>query len=222
MKRCVIIGAAEIGNYVRMKKYLRPEDFVIYCDGGLKHAAEERLSRMPDLVVGDFDSYSLDAWRAKRFAEDTETIVLPCEKDDTDTVYAMKEGLKRGFRDFLFLGVIGGRLDHTLGNVYMLEYLARAGAAGKIVDDVSEMQLISEGETAFVEESWAYFSLLNISGRAQGITIKGAKYPLNQAEIESWYQYGISNEVLTGQKAEIRVEKGSLLLIKVAEEVAYE
>ncbi len=120
------------------------------------------------------------------------------------------------------MGVIGGRLDHTLGNVYMLEYLARAGATGKIVDDVSEMQLISEGETVFVEEDWAYFSLLNISGGARGITIKGAKYPLNQAEIESWYQYGISNEVLTGQKAEIKVEKGSLLLIKVAEEISYE
>lgn len=217
MKRCVIIGAAGIGDYERIKKYIRAEDFVIYCDGGLKHAAKDRLDRMPDLAVGDFDSYPIEEWqKAKRFAKEAETIVLPCEKDDTDTVYAMKEGLKRGYRDFLFLGVIGGRLDHTLGNVYMLEYLAKAGAVGKIVDDDSEMQLIPEGKTVCVEEGWAYFSLLNICGTAQGITMKGAKYPLEQAEIESWYQYGISNETLPGQRAEIRVEKGSLLLVKVA------
>lgn len=219
MKRCVIIGAAGIGDYGRIKKYIRAEDFVIYCDGGLKHAAEDKLDRTPDLAVGDFDSYSLEEWKkAKRFAHEAETIVLPCEKDDTDTVYAMKEGLKRGYRKFLFLGVVGGRLDHTLGNVYMLEYLAKAKASGKIVDDVSEMQLISEGETAFVEEEWAYFSLLNICGKAQGITIKGAKYPLDKAEIESWYQYGISNEVIPGRRAEISVERGSLLLVKVADD----
>lgn len=214
MKRCVIVGAAEIGNYERAKKYIQAEDFVIYCDGGLKHAASDKLGRVPDLAVGDFDSYSLDEWKkAKRFAGDTETIVLPCEKDDTDTVYAMKEGLKRGFREFLFLGVIGGRLDHTLGNMYMLEFLEKAGASGKIADDFSEMELVSEGKSVFVEDSWAYFSLLNIGGLAQGVTIEGAKYPLNQAEIESWYQYGISNEPLPGQRAEIRVEKGSLLLV---------
>lgn len=219
MERCVIVGAAEIGKYGRVKEYVRPGDFVICCDGGLKHADGDKLGRAPDLVVGDFDSYSLDEWKkAKRFIGNTETIVLPCEKDDTDTVYAMKEGLKRGFRDFLFLGVIGGRLDHTLGNVYMLEYLERAGAFGRIADDVSEMELVPAGKSVFVEDSWAYFSLLNIGGLAQSITIKGAKYPLNRAEIESWYQYGISNEVLPGQRAEISVEKGSLLLIKVSDE----
>ena len=60
-----------------------------------------------------------------------------------------------------------------------------------------------------------YFSLLNISGTAKGITIKGAKYPLENGEITCEYQYGISNEVLPGQTAEITVTDGKLLLIKV-------
>lgn len=41
-------------------------------------------------------------------------------RNPTDTVYAMKEAIKRGFDTFLLIGVVGGRLDHTLGNVSML------------------------------------------------------------------------------------------------------
>lgn len=214
MERCIIIGAAEIRDYTRAKKYINDEDFVIYCDGGLKHFSEGGLERKPDLIVGDFDSYQTP----ELFSDSAETIVLPCEKDDTDTVYAMKEALRRGYREFLFLGVIGGRLDHTLGNVYILEYLAKAGARGRLIDDFSESRLISEGETVLVEEGPFCFSLINIGGTARGITIEGAKYPLKDGEIESKYQYGISNEVLPGQTVRVTVEKGSLLLIIVDRE----
>ena len=210
MNRCVIIGAARIGDYAHIRKIIRDEDFVIYCDGGLKHFSKDGLDRAPDLVVGDFDSYQLP----EGFADTVETIVLPCEKDDTDTVYAMKEALRRGYKDFLFLGVIGERLDHTLGNVYMLEYLARAGANARLRDDFSEIQLISAGETVLVEDCFR-FSLLNISGTARGITIHGAKYPLQNGAIESRYQYGISNETLPGEKTTVTLEEGSLLLIRV-------
>ena len=210
MNRCVIIGAARIGDYAHMRKIIRDEDFVIYCDGGLMHFSKDGLDRAPDLVVGDFDSYQLP----EGFADTVETIVLPCEKDDTDTVYAMKEALRRGYKDFLFLGVIGERLDHTLGNVYMLEYLAQAGVFAKLRDDFSEIQMISAGETVYVEDCFR-FSLLNISGTAQGITINGAKYPLQNGTIESRYQYGISNETLPGEKTTVSLEEGSLLLIRV-------
>ena len=50
---------------------------------------------------------------------------------------------------------------------------------------------------------------------AQGITIRGAKYPLEGGEIRSDYQYGISNEVLTGKTAVISLLEGCLLLLKV-------
>lgn len=210
MKRCVIVGAAGIGDYAGARNSLRADDFVIYCDGGLRHVSKDRLDREPDLAVGDFDSYPLP----EGFTDKVETIVLPCEKDDTDTVYAMKEALQRGYREFLFLGVVGERLDHTLGNVYMLEYLAHAGAAARIRDDFSEMQWISAGETVDVEDCFR-FSLLNISGTARGITVRGAKYPLQNGVIESRYQYGISNEVLPGERTTVTLREGSLLLIRV-------
>ncbi len=205
MKRCVIIGGAQIINYDKIKEHLNKDDFNIFCDSGLRH--EEELKLKPDLIVGDFDSY-------KNPDTDIETIVLPCEKDDTDTVYAVKEALKRGFDEFLLIGVVGARLDHTLGNVSILLMLDSAGKKAKIVDDYSEMEIVSD-KPVFIDNSFLYFSLLNISGLAREIDIENAKYPLKNAEITCEYQYGISNEVLPGKLAKVSLKEGRLLLIKV-------
>ena len=75
MSRCVIVGGADIRDYPRVKGYLRSDDFVIYCDSGLRHMAQ--LGAAPGLIVGDFDSHENPSLPV-------ETIVLPCEKDDTD------------------------------------------------------------------------------------------------------------------------------------------
>ena len=158
----------------------------------------------------NFDSYSNPEM-------ETETIVLPCEKDDTDTVFAVKEALRRGFEDFLLIGVVGERLDHTLGNVSILLMLDSEGKEGTIIDDYSEMEIVSDRceMPCIIDDSYVYFSLINISGTARGVTIRGAKYPLENAEITCEYQYGVSNEVLPGCTAEVSVGEGRLLLVKV-------
>lgn len=205
MNRCVIVGGAEIKNYEKIRALLHPDDYTIFCDSGLRHVSS--LGVRPDLIVGDFDSHSNPGWN-------TETIVLPCEKDDTDTVFAAKEAYRRGFSEYLLIGVIGARLDHTLGNVSILQWLHARGKAAKIVDDYSEMEIIS-AEPVWIDDSFSYFSLLNIGGPARGITVDNAKYPLNNAEITGEYPYGISNEVLPGRRARVSVREGSLLLVKI-------
>ena len=204
MSRCIIVGGADINNYDYIRTSLQSDDYVIFCDSGLKHLSA--LQVKPSLIVGDFDSHENPHL-------DTETIVLPCEKDDTDTVYAMKEAIKRGFDTFLLIGVVGGRLDHTLGNISMLLYLDSHGCKGTIIDDYSEMEIISSAP-AHIEDKYEFFSLLNITGCAKGITIQNAKYPLNDGEITCEYQYGVSNEVLPGKTAIVSVREGKLLLIK--------
>ena len=205
MKRCVIVGGADISNYSFIRQTLRTDDYVIFCDSGLKHL--KQLQVQPSLIVGDFDSHENPHL-------DVETIVLPSGKDDTDTVYAVKEAVKRGFDDFLLIGVVGARLDHTLGIVSILLYLDSLGKHGCIIDDISEMEIVSEKPVS-VCDRYVFFSLLNITGSANGITITGAKYPLNGGEITCEYQYGISNEVLPGETAVVSVKCGKLLLIKV-------
>lgn len=204
MKRCVIVGGADINNYEYIRSEIQCDDFIVFCDSGIKHL--ESLQVKPGLIVGDFDSHDNPHLGV-------ETIVLPCEKDDTDTVFAVKEAIKRGFDDFLLIGVVGARLDHTLGNVSSLLYLDSLGKKGYIIDDYSEMEIVSN-KPAYIENSFSFFSLLNISGTAKRVTIKNAKYPLNDGEISCEYQYGISNEVV-GEIAEISIREGKLLLIKV-------
>ena len=204
-KRCVIVGGADIQNYAFIREKLCADGYVVFCDSGLKHL--EHLQVLPSLIVGDFDSHENPHL-------DVETIVLPCEKDDTDTVYAVKEAINRGFDDFLLIGVVGARLDHTLGNVSILLYLDSLGKKGSIIDDYSEMEIVSD-EPVSICDQYSFFSLLNITGCAKGITITGAKYPLDGGEITCEYQYGISNEVLPGRTAQVAVASGKLLLIKV-------
>lgn len=207
MSRCVIIGGAEISDYDWVRSHLEPDDFAIFCDSGLRH--REALCLTPNLVVGDFDS-----WPHPHNPQ-WETLALPREKDDTDTVFAAREAVRRGFEHFLLLGVIGARLDHTLGNVAILLMLDGLGKRAMILDDYSEMEIVSKNP-AQVDRSFPYFSLLNISGVARGVTIEDAKYPLYDAEIPCDYPYGISNEVLNGKEsATISVQEGRLLLVRV-------
>lgn len=208
MRRCVIIGGAPIQDYQWIRQHLLPDDFYIFCDGGLKH--RQSLQVTPDLLVGDFDS-----WDNPK--TETETIVLPREKDDTDTFFGVKEGVKRGFEDFLLIGVIGGRFDHSLGNISALLYLTGLGKKALIIDDYSSIEVVSS-QPVFIEQNIQYFSVLNIDGKAKGITIKNAQYPLENAEITWDYQYGISNQVLPGKTAEVMTQEGRLLLVKVYRE----
>ena len=118
MGRCVIVGGAEIQDYDRLRTALHDTDYYIFCDSGLKHL--EPLGVLPDLIVGDFDSHPVPHLPV-------ETIRLPREKDDTDTMFAAREAQRRGFSEVLLLGAIGRRLDHSLGNVAILYWLAAQG-----------------------------------------------------------------------------------------------
>ena len=212
--RCVVIGGADIGDYSRVRSCMKDNDYVIYCDSGLKHL--EELGVMPSLIVGDFDSYNDPHM-------DVETIILPVVKDDTDTAFAVKEGMRRGYSEFLLLGVTGARLDHTLVNIYILSSLDNRGCHGIIIDDYSEMEVITGRESAsgtsaegraLINDSYPFFSLIALEGPAEGVSIRDAKYCLEDAEITPDFQYATSNEVLPGKTAEVTVKKGRLLVIR--------
>ncbi|MBQ4515103.1 MAG: thiamine diphosphokinase [Anaerolineaceae bacterium] len=205
MTRCVIIGGAAIHNYEVIRTYLRPDDFIVCCDSGLKHRSG--LGVEADLIIADLDS-------AENPHLPVETIVLPHEKDDTDSMAAVREMTARGYDEFLLLGVFGDRLDHTLGNIYVLLWLTNRGKKALAVDDYSEMEIISPGVVGKIDCAYPYFSLVSIAGAAGGVTIKNAKYTLNNAIIDSEYQYAVSNEPIPGKTAEVSLKKGALLLIR--------
>ena len=203
--RCVIVGAAPISNYKKIRSFLHDDDFFIVCDGGLNHI--EKLKIKPNLIVGDFDSHENPNLPI-------ETIELPREKDDTDSVFALKTAISRGFNDFLFIGMIGFRFDHSIANLSLLLQCHKNHFPAVMLDDFSEMQIVGEDEVKITDD-YAYFSLLNITGTARKINIRNAKYPLENSEISTEYQFGVSNEVLPGKTATVSVNEGELLLVKL-------
>lgn len=239
MNRAVIICGADISDYAFSASYIEKEDFIIFCDSGLKHALGDEslltgngllstkmsketgdsnvsprtLKGTGVLVVGDFDSWTKGM--GGFFGGEVEVITLPTEKDDTDSVYAIKTAIARGYKEIILLGAIGNRLDHSLVNVYALKYMHDNGVTGKIVDDYSEMSLIYPGDIASVDSKWSYFSLVAIDGNTKGVTIRNAKYNLDNADINSSYQYATSNEVVSDAPAEITIKEGVLLLVCV-------
>lgn len=208
MNKCVIVGGVKINNTDQIKKYIDETDFVIACDSGIESCKD--IGMTPNLIVGDFDSH-------KKPDTDIEIITLPTAKDDTDTMFATKEAVKRGFSEVVLLGVVGDRIDHTLANVYILSYLQDEGVNGMIVDDFSEMLIISENgqNISRISDNYKFFSLLCLEGKVEGVTIKNAKFPLENGIITPNHQYATSNEVLPGEEAEVCIEKGSALLVKV-------
>lgn len=207
MSRCVIVGGAPIGCYGELRAALRADDFFVFCDSGLRHG--EALGVEADLIVGDFDSH-------ERPDTAVETLVLPREKDDTDTVFAAREGLRRGFRDFLLLGCIGARLDHSLGNVGLLLLLRSAGARAVCMDDYGELETVG-AEGALIPDDFPFFSLLAIAGEVRGVCIENAKYPLADAVIAPDFPYAVSNEPLRGG-ARVHTGGSPLLLIRIRRE----
>ena len=205
MKRCVVLGAVEIDFPI--EKYIRESDFVICADRGWKHAKAHGIK--PDMIVGDFDSSPQP--------EDTDAsvTVLPVVKDDTDTFHIARYIVEKGYTDVLLAGVIGGkRPEHTFANIQTLNYLAHNRINATALTATSQFMVINDGKIVLPDMPGRFFSLFSMGDKAEGVSIKGAKYTLDDAEITSNYQYAVSNEVLPGQTAEISVKEGRLLLIK--------
>lgn len=201
-KRCVIVGGADIGDYARVKQYLREDDAVVFCDSGLKHM--EALGVKPALIVGDFDSHCNPHL-------DVETIVLPCEKDDTDTVFAIKTGLEKGYRHFYIYGGLGGkRSDHTIANLQSLLYLANRKARGWLFGENCVWTAIKNSSITLKGEG--NVAVFCFDGVARGVTLKGLKYELQNAEVTSDFPIGVSNS-MAAEEATVEVTDGALLVM---------
>ncbi|MBQ9938402.1 MAG: thiamine diphosphokinase [Oscillospiraceae bacterium] len=199
-KVCLIVGAGELDGAVLCR---RESDFVIAADGGLKYLAEAGVT--PDLVVGDFDSLGYKP-------NHPNIICHPPEKDDTDTMLAVKEGFARGFDTFLLYAGLGGRLDHTVANLQTLSYIAERGGRGYIVGGNSVSTVIRNGKIEFAAENSGMISVFCSGETAKGVTISGLKYEVEDAELGSDFPLGASNE-FCGKAAAVSVKSGRLLII---------
>ena len=173
---------------------------------GLCHCRRQGLEAYgvpPDLVVGDFDSLG-------RRPSHPNVIQLPSAKDDTDMVYALREGLDRGFRRFVLLGGVGGRLEHTLANLQALSWLTTQGARGVLAGEGTVATVLRDETMTFPAGLTGFWSAFCLSGTAEGVTLRNLKFELTDHTISADFPLGVSNEFLE-QPAQVSVRRGALL-----------
>lgn len=201
MKRCFIFSA---GTFYGMRNQPSKDDLVLAADAGYENCKKAGIE--PDQLLGDFDSMDQP--------EDFENVVrAPVEKDDTDTLLAVRMGLSQGCTEFHIYGGTGGkRADHTIANLQTLLFIREHGAHGYLYDDDFVWTVISDETIAIAKRvEWGLLSLFCLGERATGVTIRGAQYPLTDGELDPGFPIGVSNHILE-ESAEVTVSHGSLLV----------
>ena len=199
MKRSFIFAA---GTFYGLREPPAPGDFVIAADAGYRVCRQAGI--VPDLLLGDFDSMD----QPEDFANIHRS---PVEKDDTDTMLAVKTALEQGCDTVYIYGGTGGkRLDHTLANLQTLLFIRRRGARGYLYDD-DFVWTVLENESLTIEKTveWGLFSAFCLGDRAEGIDEVGFQYPLKDAVLTPEFPLGVSNHLLE-PAATITVRKGAL------------
>ena len=196
---CYIIAAGDFHGLVQEPD---DSDYIIAADAGYRICCEHNI--IPDLVLGDFDSMG-------EMPEHPNVMELPVEKDDTDTMFAIKLGLERGYRNFFLYGCLGGsRSDHTMANLQSLLFIAKHGGRGWIYGENCVWTLIRNSSVRL--EGRGDVAVFCPDGRAEGVCLRGLKYELEDAVITSDFTLGVSNS-MKAPEAEIEVGNGALLIM---------
>lgn len=207
--RCVIIGAAPIFTGA---EEIRPSDFVIVCDGGLAHAQAAGIRF--DVLLGDFDS-----WNQPIPTGDFTTVTLPVEKDDTDLMYAVRYALKRGYQNFLLLGVFGGRTDHFLGNLSVGARIAEEGGLCVLFGANERLYILKDNALELTRTTDTIVSLLPLGDQIEHVSMTGFYYPLSDATLTKDFPLGISNQFSsTDETAVIQIGCGTAIIVVTQEQ----
>lgn len=200
MKRCFIFGALPVG-----KLFEKPceGDLVIAADKG--YATVRQLGLCPDLVVGDFDSLGE--------VPDTDNLIrLNVRKDDTDLEHAVRLALEKGCDDFIIYGAIGGKLDHTLGNIAVAEMIALSGGKSIFYGDDSSLTVIRNSAITLPAYDSGRISVISLSEVSRGVSISGLSYEAEGIDLPRAVTRGISNAFI-GKPSRISVIDGTLLIV---------
>ena len=199
MNKCIILCA---GGFDGLLAAPEEGDYIIAADGGYRHALT--LGLTPDCILGDFDSLGFVPEGAN---------VFPVEKDDTDAMLAVRQGLKLGFDTFyIYGGMEGDRVDHTVANLQTLFYLTAHGASGYLVGKKQIATVLQNSTLCLPARDRGTVSVFALGGDARGVTIKGLHYEAENITLSPAFPLGVSNH-LAGKDAKITVENGTLLVI---------
>ena len=199
-KTCYIVGAGK--NY-GLDFTPQNGDYIIAADGGLKYLQEAGIKS--DLIIGDFDSITETPLNAT-------VIKLNVDKDDTDTLAAVRKGIQLVFDTFKIYCGTGGRIDHTIANIQTLAFLSEKDKQGFLYDDNCIITAIKNKRISFDNKASGYISVFSLTEKSDGVTISGLKFELKNAVLYNHFPIGVSNEFI-GKESFISVKSGTLILV---------
>jgi len=208
--RAVVFANGVIQEIRLVKPLIKEKDLIVSADGGLRYIRS--LSLTPKLVIGDLDSVSQDDIEYLN-DKNAEVLKFPTEKDQTDLEIALKELIKRGYKDILVIGALGGRIDQTLANLGLMSSLADDDIRIEFDDGQEHIMLVRNHQVLFGKKGDTV-SLIPQCSPVKGITTSGLRYPLNDESLFFGQTRGISNEMI-GEKAEINITIGTILCIHI-------
>lgn len=182
------------------------DDICIAADSGFHNA--KKCGDRVDILVGDLDSigsYKLD--------KKTKLLQVPAEKDVTDTQLAVETAIERGATELIIIGGFGGRADHMLSNLAILEDLSMRGIYAIMLDGQNRARFLRSTSTLIPKSGYKYVSILAVDPVVKGVSVEGCKYPLKKAKLSRNFQYAVSNEII-GNCALISVRKGAVYIIE--------
>jgi thiamine pyrophosphokinase len=206
--RVMIFVNGELCNPEAMQAILRPDDFLIAADGGVYHLLS--LGLLPKVLIGDLDSVAEDDLPGLE-AQGVKIMRYPVEKDETDLELALQYARSQGFHRIRIVAGLGGRLDQTLGNVFLLSNrdLSRCDIR---LDDGCEEVLLIQKQAILEGQPGDRISLLPLGDTAYEVSAQGLKYPLESETLWADRTRGISNEMVANE-ALITLKRGQLLCI---------
>ncbi|WP_022664385.1 thiamine diphosphokinase [Desulfospira joergensenii] len=199
----------------KLDRLVKKADLIIAADGGANHLRS--LDITPHFIIGDLDSIHPET---RNFYEKkkVEFIRYPSRKGNTDTDLCVDFSLEKGASDITLAGMTGQRLDHTLANIFLLRRMADLKVTARIIDGHNEIYLFTcsnpRGDSLELEgRPGEFLSVIPISERVEGVTLKGLEYPLDNHTLEFGSTLGISN-CYKDRKAVISITNGSLIITK--------
>lgn len=199
MKRALIFGGGVYGNEF---PEITNGDFIIAADKGCEILNSHSVE--PHITVGDFDSSA--------FVPEKNVVVLPTEKDVTDSHAAVNIAIEKGFDEIYIYGGMGGRPDHTFANYSLLASLAEKGISAYLIGEGFLVTAIKNGTLTVHGGKGKTVSVFSWSEKSKGVTLKGLYYPLENAVLKNTFALGVSNS-FSETEAEISVKDGILLIM---------
>lgn len=191
MKAIIVTGGKKPNRDILLK-YIENDDYIIGVDSGCNCLYEYNIN--PNLIMGDFDS--VDKKVLDFFVENNvEKITLNVDKDYSDTQFAYEKAKDLGYKNIVMFGASGTRIDHSLGNIGLMFDALANDVFLEMIDDNNRVFLINK-ETVLKGQYGDTLSFIPMSDKVKGVTIKGAKYLLDNYDMTLLEPRALSNEFL--------------------------